>query len=362
MVDAYVTTLASLTLAVGPDRLLVEDAESNGILSLHPAYTPSGAATPRRFERVQGFAAQADRLTVTWEPVSGLGAETTLTAIGKRCLRLDCRFTPVENKGAAPSVGTLHPVYFPNEGPGACALGSHPLRSLILPSVNCPARLVRVHGERLRSAIFGAWFADSGTPSLLLAEQAPGEPPRAVFSVEGARGRIASLRIDCVPARCPTERQETEPETIEPLDAPSLRLTMGDRSIREALDEWVRDARNPSLADAFAAFDPAGEIESLEDEAPEENVEEPQEESIASQDPPGVEGPEIEPQQAIRETPRTVDLAECSSSGRRTALFRRAWRQNEGAWPRWGSGRRRAPAFGGAPRRIFARQNDMEVV
>ena len=250
MVDAYATSLGSLTLAVSSERFLLEEPRSGCVLSLHPALTPPNAAKPAPFLGVEGFSTADDRMEVKWRAVDEIQATTTLRLLGPLHLRLELAIT--NGSGAWKELHGVHPLYFPPEGPGACSLAAPELRTLASPGPDQPIHLMQLHGKRLCSELFGAWFAERGRPSILLGSLELSNPPTRI-EVGGARGRIASLRVDS-PAPAPRLRPG---QTMTP---PPLLLALGDLDIREELQTWARSLGDARIVAVLADFDPGAEI------------------------------------------------------------------------------------------------------
>ncbi|HUT23372.1 MAG TPA: hypothetical protein VM492_03405 [Sumerlaeia bacterium] len=250
MVDAYATSLGSLTLAVDSERFLLEDPRSGCVLSLHPALTLSNAAQPAPCLAVEGFSTADDRMEVKWRAVDEIQATTTLRLLGPLHLRLE--LTIANGGGAGKELCGVHPLHFPREGPGACTLARPELRTLASPDPDGPVRLMRLHGERLCSELFGAWFTEEGRPSILLGSLELSNPPTRI-EVSGARGRMASLRVDS-----PVLAPRLDPG--QTMTAPPLLLALGDLNIREELQTWARSLGDARTVAFLADFDPAAEI------------------------------------------------------------------------------------------------------
>ncbi|NQU42556.1 hypothetical protein HQ520_04675 [bacterium] len=354
MVDAYATTLGKLTLAINQERFLLEDPDSNSILSLQPAFMPAGATRPSRPEGVAGFATLDRAISVTWQPVSGIQAETSLVLEDAGRLRLETRFTNVSSQGIL--LASLFPLRIPVEGPGACALGLHDLRTLASRRPGRAPRLVGVQGDALWNSLFGACFARSGSPMLLLGPLSEG--PSCRFRVEGARGKVAGLDVEC----------DAGDKALAPGDvvsAPPLRLVIGNFEIREELQDWAEHFGNDRVLELLEGFSPSAEIV---EEEPEEELAEPEAEltePACEGDTPvgeaaagdGNEEEHVGGSDPEEDTATVLDSAAFQPSARasrdrlpRTATFRRALRVNEGIWPRWASARRHPTLTGTSAR------------
>lgn len=345
MVHAYATNLGSLTLAVNHERLLLEEPISNSILSLHPAVTLAEGARPRVFTEVDGFATFTDRLEVTWKAIDGVEAATSLHLISKQHMKVTVRFSVAT--GASVALTAVHPVYVPAEGPGACALGMHELRTLGAGRAGLPPRLLRMQGDAIYSDNLGAWFAPTGNPSLLVALLGAASPVQFVTS--GARGKIVSVNA-LAAAPVPGETAEY-----------TFLLAVGNLDAVDELRAWAESEGAELAPDGLLDIALSGEVTPLEEE--EEVVEEP---VAVAEEEAADEGVAEEAQEEIaaagaepiaETTSAETDIEpwhddfdpsdlEVKPGSMRCAMFQRALRATEGVWPRWAAGRRYAPLTG----------------
>jgi hypothetical protein len=335
MVDAYATSLGSLTLAVDAGHFILEDSVSNSVLSLHPAIRFEGAAKPQVLSHVEGFSTSSGCMSVTWKTEEGLEAVSTLSLEDTPRFRLEFRVT---NSGKRPlTVDCLCPVFVPPEGPGACALGMHDLRTVVLPQGGGAPRLHRVHGGMISNSPFGAWFSDSGQPMLLLAAL-PGPSPKPLFLVEGARGKILHLSVEC-----PAGGISLAPG--ESISAVPLRLVIGNYPVKDVLLEWAAGWQDSTVASCLKDFDPTGALSEPEAEAVMTAADSrASEENPAAPDTVQPSAPTPKEENPSREDREIADPSGGAAwSLGRCALFRRALRANEGIWPRWAAGRKYAP-------------------
>ena len=346
MVDAYATTHGKVTLAVDAERFLFEESKANIVLALQPAVAAREGARPRPFEHVESFTARADGLSVTWQPVAEWQAATKLERLDENRYLLSVSLT---NVAAGPSrPGAFHPLYFAAEGPGACGLGFERLRTWATHAADAEPRLRTLQGAMSQDG-FGLWFGESGSPMLLLGAQGDAADRRIVFS--GARGKIASLRID-EPA--PTE--DIAPgETWGPVQ---WLIVFGDLDIAAELRRWAQ-----SQGLQAPEFDPMGET-APDPEPPEQEpdlaIEDPEPEEEPEEDEEPEEEEEDEADQAESEDAETESLAPAPTTERgvaRCAEFHRAWRRTRqytkddaGFWPRWAAGRAYPPIQGASTR------------
>lgn len=356
MVDPYATTLGGLTVAVDGEHFLLEDPVSNSVLSLRPAVTFDGDAQPSACGCIKGFLTADDRIEVTWETLEGIVATSVLEAEPEDAepdeesglparLRLRLR---VENQSGEPiGAEALHPLFFPAEGPGACALGLEDLRTLASQRADMPPSLMRLHGEGLSSTVFGAWFAPAGSPMLLLAALEGNEPaPRFLFT--GARGKMLSLS-----AAWPVQDSELAPGAR--VETASLLLVVGNRNIQEELEGWAGRLGAAGTPVQAPEFDPSGEVTELE---PDDREEAEFEEDFAlaeGEEPAPDEVQEFEgdsaPVDASEGVTPGLTLAHRASSFRRAMRNTRAFQETgQGIWPRWAAGRRHEPLSGAGAR------------
>ncbi|MFW6256449.1 MAG: hypothetical protein ACOC54_06475, partial [Candidatus Sumerlaeota bacterium] len=151
MVDAYATKLGGLTLAVNEDHFLIEDASSNSVLSLNPAISLQTNAKAQRFQKIAGFSTSATALEAHWQSIAGIEATSrfALDEGGEEGrFRLSVSF---RNMGGSPvRLNSVHPLYIPAEGTGACAVGNEGLRALATAAEGNMPVLSRLQGELLR--------------------------------------------------------------------------------------------------------------------------------------------------------------------------------------------------------------------
>ncbi len=328
MVDPYATKIGGLTAVVNPERFVVEDGESNTILSLHPGFTPAGRSQAVKFVRVAGFNAHQDRLEVEWEAEEGLAARTLIERVdgeGGQWLLLRVEFSPEAESNI--EIADLHPLYIPPEGPGALALGHRDLQTMALSNVDGAWHMIRLDGADLQADRLGTFFAKGGDPALVMGIE------RGRFAVEAARGKLLSLKI------CDCGDGVTE--------AAAVCIGMGLNSVTDGVAmlserfNWAGDERFPP------DFDPSAEPEAL----PEPEVEEPEEEPEPELEEAGPDMPD-----QIMATNHTADEESVVLSGvlgpmtRRTAFYHRAQRRTRSfresgrpAYHGFASGRRLEP-------------------
>jgi hypothetical protein len=334
MVDPYATKIGGLTAVINSERFVVEDSESNSILSLHPGFTPVGRTQPVKFVRVAGFNAHEGRLEVEWEAEEGLAARTTVEGLdgeGGQWLSLRVVFTPEAESNI--EISDLHPLYIPAQGPGALALGHRDLQTLALSDVDGAWHMIRLDGPDLQADRLGVFFARGGEPALVMGVE------RGRFAVEGARGKLLSLKIcDCGDGVA---------------EAASVCIGMGLSSAADGVGALAKQIGWGESEDFPPEFDASAEPETL----PEPVVEEPEEEEVPE---PVVEDIAVpEPEEAAVEMDEAAKESDAESgflSGvlgpmtRRTAYYHRARRQTRSfretgrpAYHGFASGRRLEP-------------------
>jgi hypothetical protein len=345
MVDAYATTIGGVAVAVDAQRVLVEDAASHTILSLQPGVRLPGRINSARFTEVAGFSTGSDRFEIDWAEIDGWTATSRIDVLAPGALRLS-----VQIRNASSStleLEALCPICVPEEGPGACAVGVHDLRGLYPTRPGGDPQVVRMHGESLGNDRFGAWFAQSGAPSLLIAalrDTDSGEPVR--LESAGVRGKILGIRFDSPVGNSRLQSGETT-------ESVALLLSFGASDIREKIDAWLDRFAEFAVAPFSNDFDPASEpaeIVTVEDvpEAPE--AEEESDEPVVD-DEVEMSETDIEAEGDEILTDDEFDDLRIPETYRRCAVFRRALRLSEGVWPKWGTGRR-YPAMTGAHLRV----------
>jgi hypothetical protein len=317
MVDAYATTLATLTLAVHREHFLLEDSASNSVLSLHPAIHFSGKADPDLCTELEGFSTSSDKMEVTWKPIQGIQMTSSLKVVKPLHLQLTLRALNIGN--APVDVAALLPLCVRMEQPGACALGMHELRTLGAIKVGRPLRLRKVQGKSIVSLNFGAWFAQLGNPCLFLGALADASPVPEIRT-EGARGKILSLGV-----RCPVASEQIAPG--ESVEVSSFLLIIGNVDVRDAIETWQE------LTSADLTVQPVPDFKSsdpIDDNEPEEEPEEVAEEepvtaevtdaaeSEGAPEEAPVEASEPEPAEAseaaeVEETAATEEMQEETS-------------------------------------------------
>ena len=360
MVEAHVTTLGSLTLAIDQGRFLLEDPLSDSIVSLYPAVAFSDNPRPQSFEEVEGFSAGDDMMRVVWAPKRDIQVATTLVLIEALHLELKVKVT---NVGDLPvGLSAVHPIHLPADGPGACALGVHELRTFASPRAGRPPRLMPVHGKGISTEWGGIYFASGGNPALVIGALASAEViPRIV--VDGVRGRILSLSI-----HCPLGEFRLEPG--ESLETVPFLLALGRLDVRQELHRWRSRLGDSPRVVPLCDFDPAGEVAQPEPESESERPpeDEPGERIAGVAKPDAGTVPNVPLQTptghgtAVLRSP-VCRPGDASRGGAfrgmtRCAAFRRALRVAEGLWPRWATGRRYAPVsgIGGRARRAWRAQ------
>lgn len=270
MVHAYATNLGSLTLAVNSQRLLLEEPISNSIISLHPAITFAPETRPRPMDEVDGFSTSPDCLEVTWKSVDGIQATTSLHLLGKQRLKLTVRFT--NTSGAPVPTEALHPLYVSHEGPAACALGMHELRTLGSSKTGHFPQLLRVQGKAILSDFFGVWFAPTGNPSLFLGTlESPDIPVQFVTS--GARGKIVSMDISV--------SNNLEINAGESIEFAFL-MALGNLDAAAEIRSWAEGAGKNFAPDGLTAIDLLGAettLNELKDDKEEKEEDEKKEET-----------------------------------------------------------------------------------
>jgi hypothetical protein len=299
-------------------------------------------------------------LQAVWKPVAGLRAVSVLEegdSEGRYVLKV--RFS---NVGTSPiALRAVHPLHVPAEGSGALALGNEGLRTLVLNRTGDALRLSRVHGEDLTSPGFGVWFTPAGVPVALMGALGAW-PAQPVFRVDGSRGKILDMLIDC-------PLKDFVLDAGGEMDEIVLWISAGGLRARDELKAWAEISQDPLLKAALEDFKPDAPVqeeeETVEVEADlEAEVRQEFEEEIreAMKEPEPEPEPVEESSEAAKQEDGTGEaappdaqtapsiLAGAVKAFPRTATFQRALRKLEGVWPRWASGRRYVPMTGMAGR------------